>query len=536
MLDEAGDFKVAAGLRGKGYAGRPVDGTAAYWTRLAVATAAAALLLLDLLSRRTKGALRLPASWPRLRDGLLVVLTVGIGGTWLVDVGRSTVAIDIHTHDFFHYYIGSKYFPELRYARIYECVVVADAQAGRRDELSKYAIRDLATNRMQPVGPILEDPSRCKRHFQPARWREFRRDVGWLRARLPPRFWAKMRADHGYNAPPAFGLVASPLANTAPLSPAQIRALTLLDPLLVLAAFGAVVWAFGWRTACVAFLFWATNYPARWQWIGGSFLRESWLAASVVGVALLRKERPAWAGLAFAYATALRIFPAFLLLGVAVKAAFELWRRRRVDPAHLRLGASYLASCVLLAALSSAAVGDAQSWLEFVDNSRKHLSTPLTNHVGLSAVVSYDHSQRSSVLQDPFANDDPLERWAVARAQTADDRRLVFLALAAAFAGLFVYAASREGQPDWVVVCLGAGAIVIGLELTSYYWAILLVFGLLWPRDAPVGFGLLLLAAAGWWLSAVPGGDDTVYAAQSAAAVVFVVFATWMVASRSRSE
>ena len=36
-----------------------------------------------------------------------------------------------HRHEFFHYYMGSKYFRGLGYTRIYECTAVAEVELGR---------------------------------------------------------------------------------------------------------------------------------------------------------------------------------------------------------------------------------------------------------------------------------------------------------------------------------------------------------------------------------------------------------------------
>ena len=40
-----------------------------------------------------------------------------------------------HRHEFFHYYLGSKYDRELGYERLYECVAVAQADSGQKNEV-----------------------------------------------------------------------------------------------------------------------------------------------------------------------------------------------------------------------------------------------------------------------------------------------------------------------------------------------------------------------------------------------------------------
>ena len=65
--------------------------------------------------------------------------------------------------------------------------------------------------------------------------------------------------------------------------------------------------------ACVAALYWGTNYPAQYGWTGGSFLRQGWLVASVLALCALRRGRAATAGALLALAIGLRIFPIFIL-------------------------------------------------------------------------------------------------------------------------------------------------------------------------------------------------------------------------------
>lgn len=136
-----------------------------------------------------------------------------------------------------------------------------------------------------------------------------------------------------------------------PAGSLPITFLRLLDPALLLLMWGCVCWAFGWRIACVAAVYWGTNYAAPFGWTGGGTLRQDWLACSVIGIALLRLCRTASAG---------------CLLGLAT-----------------------------LVPLSALGTGGFRSWSDFARNSRLHLDTPLANHVGLKTVLSYDREERT---------------------------------------------------------------------------------------------------------------------------------------------
>ena len=52
------------------------------------------------------------------------------------------------------------------------------------------------------------------------------------------------------------------------------------------------LWAFGWRTTCVALAVFATNFPSRFYWTGGAFLRWDWLFYFVGGLCLVKKDQP----------------------------------------------------------------------------------------------------------------------------------------------------------------------------------------------------------------------------------------------------
>jgi len=50
----------------------------------------------------------------------------------------------------------------------------------------------------------------------------------------------------------------------------------------------------------IALAVFATNFPSRFYWTGGAFLRWDWLFYYVGGACLLKKEKPFLAGLFFA--------------------------------------------------------------------------------------------------------------------------------------------------------------------------------------------------------------------------------------------
>jgi hypothetical protein len=466
----------------------------------------------------------LPARRRRLWDGALLSLGLLAAACWW-NLFQFNYPIFGHRSETYHYYVGSKYFRELGYTRLYRCTAIADAEAGWRKQVRSRYVRDLETNSVEPAAALLEHPKACKRHFTPERWRSFSRDVAWFRMQMPRRRWHLTQTDHGYNGTPAWGLFGGLLSRTGPATDAQILALRLIDPLLLLLTWAAVGWTFGWRVLCVALLYWGTNYPAQYSWVGGSFLRQVEFAAVLLGICLMRRQRMTAAGFLLVLAALVRIYPVFLLAGPGLQAAGAMLRQRRLllSAAHRRLllgGLLALATVLPLSALGSGGFG---AWLQFAENSRVLLGTPLRNHVGLRTVLSYDHEAPSRVTRDTRLAD-PYAPWKRAREQTFARHRLLFGALVAGFALLL--AAAVRGQPEWVAVVLGAGLIPIATELTCYYSAILAAFALLWSRHPPAGAALVGLSAAGWLLTERFLFYDEIFTWISLATVGFVLFAT----------
>lgn len=491
-----------------------------------VASAATLLLLLDLwLARRGR------ARWMRRgRDAALAAL--GLAGLlcWsnLLQLNFPGFA---HHSDTFHSYLGAKYFPELGYTRLYACTAVADWEAGLRGAAVERPMRDLTTNRLETTAAILADPARCTAHFSPERWAAFAADVRWLREQVGPRRWNRFQQDHGYNATPLWTLLVSRAVGRKPASAGRIAQLRLLDPAALLLMWGAAMWAFGWRISCVAAIYWGTNYTAPFGWTGGAILRQDWLAAVVIGICLLRRERPAAAGALFAVATLLRIFPALVIGGVALGAAGEMLKHRRLRLAatQRRFAAGTGVAFALLVPLSALTGGGFESWIDFARNSRLYLDTPLANHVGLKTLLAHDHAQRSEVARDASLAD-PMEPWKQARRDRFARLELLFWGLVIGFAALVGRAAASH--PAWVGAVLGVALIPVATELTGYYWSVLLALAFAMAVRPAIGAALCGLAALGWWVGDHWHWTDQIHVWISALTVVFCAFAVLLLAAR----
>lgn len=490
------------------------------WWELLLALLGVALLVWDARRERREG----PPE-PRSRRRWLFLAGTVVAALTYFNFGAFHFGAYVHSWDTLHYYLGAKYFDELSYDRLYECIAVADAAEPRlARRVERREITNLRTNVLEPAAEVLAHPERCTAHFSAARWRAFTADVAYFRAREGAQRWEEISTDHGFNGTPVWLLAGSWLANRAPASDRQILALTLLDPLYLAAMAAVVGWAFGARPLAVALLVFATFFPCRFFWTGGAFLRWDWLFYTVAAVACLKKGRPWLGGLALGYAAMLRVFPGLLAAGpiAAVVALIgrEVGRahaeKRTRGPAaggalapllaglrtglrrpevrtHLRFLAGAALATALLVPMSLAASGGTDSYRAFVANTRKHQATPLTNHMGLRTVLAYRPSEVGRhMVKD--GSTDPWLAWKEARLAAWRQARPFAALLGAAALLLLGRAALRRPEP-WIAAALGALWIAFAVELTSYYYAFVFVPALLWIEKRSAGIALLALAA-----------------------------------------
>ena len=492
------------------------------WRNLAtikpsVALAGAVLLLWSWRAQRSGD----PRAFARTRDTLVLALGLLAGLCWW-NLGLFHRDHYLHEWDTYHYYIGAKYSPELAYTRLYLCTLVADAEDGAAGSVGRRMVRDLETNRVVPAEGLLADPRRCTDRFSPARWTAFKHDVTYFRDRIGPARWPQLQRDHGFNATPVWLLLGRAVAATGPASPRHVLALALIDPVLLLALWGIVLWGFGWRAACVALLFWGGNFPAYWGWTGGGYLRQDWLFAAVLGFALLRRQHMVLAGFALGVSALLRVFPLVILGGLVLQALWAMWDRRglTVTPSHRRIALGVALSAIVAVPAATAGAGSWTVWSDFVANSVKHVNTPATNHVGLRTVISYDHEKRVDRMSGVGLEDDSFRIWREARAQLLSQRRPLYLAAVGVFAGLLALAV--KGRPEWVAAVLGIGLIPVLTDPSCYYYSIFLAFGFLACRHPGIGIGLTTLAGGTWLFHWLGWPADTQYVGVSVLVLAFV--------------
>lgn len=402
---------------------------------------------------------------------------------------------NIHSWEVYHYYLGSKYFPELGYVKLYECTSLADSEEGLLSQVQNRKIRDHRSNTIRPATYILENPSLCKEKFTPRRWEEFKTDLRWFRGAMDSNRWSSMQMDHGYNPPPVWTTLGRLVGSFYKPTIDNIRSLVQLDILIVLIGFAFIGWAFGWEALLLAVIIWGTNYPSRYYWIGGAFLRQSWLVASMIGLSFLKKQKPVWGSIFLSLATAITIFPLMFVVGIGLK-IFQDWRQTKMlTPFYRRFLAGTIISGALLFSLSLAGTGGGFSaYRDFTHIMQTHMNTPLTNNMGLKTVMNFRPSTMGEKMYDNRRLD-PFEVWKQERRQAFQSIKPLYWVVISGFFFLF-WRAIRGAEP-WEAAALGFTLIPMLNELTCYYYSFIIGGSLIGSQRPKLGL-IMLLANLAW--------------------------------------
>jgi hypothetical protein len=317
--------------------------------------------------------------------GLGALLSVAV----YVDFGVFRYGTYLNEWDFYHYYLGTKYAPELGYDKLYGATLLADAEGGLRYRNRQNVIRDLASAELVPVPSIPSQAGRYLSGFDRERWREFVADVTWFKQQLPAERWSLLLVDHGYNGTPAWSFVVGGLVSRH----LSVRAGTtrwimlLLDPALLLAMVAAVAWAFGSRTAFLMAIFVGTHYLLSWGHLKGALLRTDFAMCAALAVCLVKKQHYKLAGVSLGWAILSRVFPVFFLVGPGVLLVWGWFETRKLPRGWLALLSSCAATVTLVVAGSCLYFGGFDIWRQWSHKIALHYANGSDWDLGYRTIV-----------------------------------------------------------------------------------------------------------------------------------------------------
>jgi len=447
----------------------------------------------------------------RTKKRIALVLALLAFGTYF-DFGNEKVRYKeyYHRHEFYHYYLGSKYSKELGYTRLYDCTLVAEIENGRKSQVADREFRDLRVNLIKQAKDtyILTEPERCIKRFTPERWVDFKKDIDWFYHSAAGSYWERMQQDHGYNPPPVWTMTGKALAVLHPADDGFFKLLASIDVMFQAGMVALLFWAFGWRVGLTGAVFWGCNAAANFYWTGGAFLRQDWIFLAVASVCLARKRFFFLAGFALMWSALLRVFPAALYGGwVAMVVLYFIERLRGrppadgdkpgllslLHPSHRRLIAGSVTAIALLVPASMAATEGLTAYKEFWAHIQVHNKTPLTNHMGLPTILTHTWEGRMRFTRNENL-DDAFELWKKGRNDRKDATKYVQYGI---FAGLWLWIAwaVRGSFRTWIAPALSLPLVMALTDLTCYYYSVYILAAVLTASRLPIGVALLATGA-----------------------------------------
>ena len=343
-------------------------------------------------------ARRLSAGAARLSRLVLLAL-LGLSSLLAVatflDFGVFRYGTYLNEWDFYHYYLGTKYAPELGYNNLYGATLLADVEGGLRYRNPRGEFRDLETSRPRSVMTVAAEKHRYRGRFSDARWRAFVADVGWFKMQLPANRWSLLLMDHGYNGTPAWSFVIGGLftRHLSVQNPVARWLMLLLDPLLLLGTAAVMTRAFGLRAALLMVMFIGSHYLLSWGHLKGCLLRTDFAMGAVLAICLVKLGRYRLAGALLGWAILSRVFPAFLLIGPALLLGLGFWRTRQLDRRLVGLFVACGVTIALVVLGSCAYFGGFAIWREWSQKIAIHYADGSDWDLGFRTVAEAVYEQ-----------------------------------------------------------------------------------------------------------------------------------------------
>jgi hypothetical protein len=304
----------------------------------------------------------------RVVTGVLLVIALLASVNYFY--GTRNNGVYVHRWDAFHTVIGVKYFEELGYDDLYKCSYAIDREGPHHFRAVK-DIRDLRTNNFVNRDEHIAGND-CKERFTPERLEAFRHDLDEFGTWSSKSDWKILMKDKGFNGTPFYATVCKVLIAPLDVSIDGLKRLAVIDPILMVIAFGVVGWAFGARTAALVAILFCVFFPNRFTHMGGSIL----------------------AGAMFAWATMVRVFPAIFAVGVMLKIASDAFvggRKLELRPEHLKFIGWYGGTLLLLFLISLVGLhGGFDNWRQWAYDMGVHNKRSASYRIGFKHLFMLD--------------------------------------------------------------------------------------------------------------------------------------------------
>lgn len=379
--------------------------------------------------------------------------------------------VHLHNLEMYHYFMGTKYFKEVGYTKLYEASLIADSLDDPyfRPELS---IRSMETYEIVPRRPVLDKSAQIISAFRADRWAAFRRDLAVFRATAPTNWGARFSyLDHGYNGTPLITWILGTLSSLSSATTEDFIAYAAWWDVALVLSVGAGIALLVGGEAAILFLFMTALNPLNdYGMIGGAYLRYLSFSSLALGIACYRRDLFVPSGFLFAASGLLRIFP--LLFWGVLAAALVLERERpRAWLRTRRFHLSFCGSAIALLMLTSTVTDPSgrNPWLTFGEQIQRHGEGLSLNRIGLKTLFQY--SEEKNLANISRVSSRGALDWVRENQVTFDQRRPLYVAallVIVAFLAWFLRAArGTEALVGGLLLCFA------GLALSHYYYLFL---------------------------------------------------------------
>ncbi len=397
-----------------------------------------------------------------------------------------------HFHEFFHYYIASKYFKELGYESLYDCTTLADQEISQEENrpprISGYVrnLSDVLTDKTYDEA-IQDCRTQTRSRFTQERWDSFKSDLRELHHLVPDDWWGSVIYDAGFNPPPSWVILSSSIANIIPIRMGTARTYlvsTSLDVVLLIGIF-VVLWrVFGKTTAVIVAFYFGASFIASYGWNGGAFLRYTWVASVVFGIAAVKRGRWELAGAMFAAATCDRLFPMGFAVGALIPLGYRAWkgRQKRDIDVLVRFAIGFGATSAIVILASIFAFGFS-SWAVFFDRIVAHGDIYYGMHIGVKKVLTW----RDWVPNQNFQAHNGLitfKNWNLRLRDTWRGMRAVVVLMQLGVLAAVFYGGIRRRPYESAILCGVCVMFFFNLPANYYYVIVVLVPGLVYRAAA----------------------------------------------------
>jgi hypothetical protein len=303
--------------------------------------------------------------------------------------------------DFYVYYIGPKYFPELGYYGLYDAHTIAEYEDDFRAYRPMVPVRSLYDYSFVRKDSIVERKDEIVGWFTPQRWQEFKADIGVFRAEyIFDRRDSRWAQDHGYNGTPLTTAINGTLLRQPFLSTERfVQLMSWSDLVLVIGVGATIAYVLGAQWGLLFVIAFGANPLNDYITVGGSYLRYLHFVSLALGIVALRRGRGVSAGILFAVATHLRLFAVFFASALLLS---DLLRpeRRRLLIERRRFYLSFAAAGLLLLAGTSLLrmPGEQNVSVEFAKNTLLHITSYASNSLGLKYPFMYSDETNYEVM------------------------------------------------------------------------------------------------------------------------------------------